>query len=549
MLETTSIINKAIWHYSKDNSFEKEILFALHTLLNKHFVKYHLEQTLVKEPNFLLNNDTFQRIFSTCHRKEKGIYYTPAEVADYIISNTIIANTISVDCMFSIDMALDILLQMGQEFVQKLVFQRNFFDPTCGSGEFLLSVINLKIKLALKSGFSLTDFDYIKICQSVKGNDIEDESIDIAKMRIFFAISPYLKSPESFNELAQTLNQCFFDKDFVLESSQIQHKFDYIIGNPPFIEYAKYERKDELLSSYGNIYADVIARSLAMLKQNGGLGFVLPLSYISTTRMQRIRTLVKENCERQIILSFADRPDCLFVGAHQKINILIVKKGNKACKTYTSNYKHWYKNERKLLLNGRQIIATNIEYNEFIPKIGNEIELSIYNKIHSLYAHNLISLQKQDGKGLYLNMRACFWIKAFSFSQNSKEYKVFYYDENMRDFILCVLNSSLFWVYWGMVSDCWHLTQKELKHFSVPNKIQNTQIYQKLAQKLEKKLEKTKVYIKTAQTDYEYKHKMCKKEIDDIDNELALIYKLTPNELQYIQNFALKYRMGDNASV
>lgn len=549
MLETKNIISTTIWHYSKDNTFKKEILLALHTLLNKHLVKYHLEQALIKEPNFSLNNDTFQKIFSICHRKEKGIYYTPAEVADYVVSNTIIANALNAECMFSVDMALDTLLQMGQEFAQKIVFEKSFFDPTCGSGEFLLSVINLKIKLALKSGINLTDFDYIRMCQSIKGNDIENESIDIAKMRIFFALAPYLKNPESFNELAQILNQCFFDKDFVLESSQMQHKFDFIVGNPPYVEYVKYERKDELLSSYGNIYADVIANSLAMLRQNGGLGFILPLSYISTARMQKIRTLIKDNCDKQIILSFADRPDCLFVGAHQKINILIAKQGDKPCKTYTSNYKHWYKSEREFLLNGREIIATSIEYNEFIPKIGNEIELSIYNKIRSSYTHDLTSLQRQGGKSLYLNMRACFWIKAFSFSQNSKEYKAFHYDENVRDFILCVLNSSLFWVYWSMVSDCWHLTQKELKHFSVPQTIHNVKIYQKLAQKLETKLEKTKVYIKTAQTDYEYKHKLCKKEIDDIDNELAGVYKLTSNELHYIQNFALKYRMGDNTSV
>lgn len=546
MLKANHIINDTVSHYVKELAFEKETLFALHTLLNSHFVKYNFKQNSALNPKNSLN--TFQSIFSACHRKEKGIYYTQAEVADYIVANTIISNLLDFETMFSLDMALDTLLQMGQEFVQKLVFEKSFFDPTCGSGEFLLSVVNFKIKLALKSGLNLSDLDYIQICSTVKGNDIESESLDIAKMRIFFAILPYLKNPHSYNDLALALNQCFFNKDFVLDFVKIKEKFNFIVGNPPYIEYAKYERKQELLTNYGNIYADVIANSLNMLKQSAGLGFVLPLSYISTARMQRIRILIKENCEKQIILSFADRPDCLFVGAHQKINILIAKKGFKPCKTYTSNYKHWYKNEREFLLNEREIIVSNIEYNEFIPKIGNEIELSIYNKIRSSYKNNLISIQKQDGKSVFLNMRACFWIKAFCKAKNSKEYNEYKFDGDMRDFILCVLNSSLFWIFWTMVSDCWHLTQKELRHFSVPKKIKNSKLFQNLAHKLETKLEKTKLYINTAQIDYEYKHKFCKKEIDDIDKALAKIYHLSQKELEYIQKFALKYRMGDNAS-
>ena len=63
----------------------------------------------------------------------------------------------------------------------------------------------------------------------------------------------------------------------------------------------------------------------------------------------------------------------------------------------------------------------------------------------------------------------------------------------------------------------------------------------------EEKLEKTKVYVGTKQVDYEYKHKECKDIIDEIDNEIAKIYKLSKTQLYYIKKFGLKYRLGDGA--
>ena len=41
---------------------------------------------------------------------------------------------------------------------------------------------------------------------------------------------------------------------------------------------------------------------------------------------------------------------------------------------------------------------------------------------------------------------------------------------------------------------------------------------------------------------YEYKHRLCKSQIDLIDNELAKLYNLTKKELDYIKNYQLYYR-------
>ena len=75
----------------------------------------------------------------------------------------------------------------------------------------------------------------------------------------------------------------------------------------------------------------------------------------------------------------------------------------------------------------------------------------------------------------------------------------------------------------------------------------DTAIFTQLFMELEGRLEETKVYVGTKQTEYEYKHKLCKDIIDKIDDAIAPIYGLTNLEAEYIKSYILKYRMSDAA--
>ncbi|AFI04861.1 hypothetical protein [Helicobacter cetorum] len=206
---------------------------------------------------------------------------------------------------------------------------------------------------------------------------------------------------------------------------------------------------------------------------------------------------------------------------------------------------YWYKEERKDLLSNVSIVEVN-DTLEFIPKIGSPLEKNILQKISDNNQKSLLDLLKKDKNkaNLFLSSRATFWIKCFRKNKESNEYAHYYTNE--PDFIFCLFNSSLFFWYWSVVSDGWHITNKELKYFTI-NKIEFTPIFKNLANELERKLEKTKKFIGTKQTQYEYKHKECKKIIDKIDDNLANIYKLNDKEISYIKNFAYNYRMSKGA--
>lgn len=150
-------------------------------------------------------------------------------------------------------------------------------------------------------------------------------------------------------------------------------------------------------------------------------------------------------------------------------------------------------------------------------------------------------------KRIQINTRGCFWMKAFTRDMKSNSYSTYSVPSQLYSFAYCLVNSSLFFLLWIIISDGWHITNKELSFIKFPKEIGEESIWSNLASRLEDKLEKTKVYVGTKQVDYEYKHKSCKVIIDEIDNELAKIYKLSQTQLEYIKNFGLKYRLGDGA--
>jgi hypothetical protein len=106
------------------------------------------------------------------------------------------------------------------------------------------------------------------------------------------------------------------------------------------------------------------------------------------------------------------------------------------------------------------------------------------------------------------------------------------------------MNSNLFFYFWEVNSDCWHITNRELSTFKFNLTQINDPILAKLAIDLEADLEKKKQYVGTVQTEYEYYHKKSKPIIDEIDRVLSQHYGFTPEELDFIINYDIKYRMG-----
>lgn len=449
-------------------------------------------------------------------RKDLGKYYTPTDLCDFMIS----------------------------KLMENVIVSEKYtiIDPTCGNSEFLVAYIKFLSK-------EITDIDVIKLSENIYGNDISPIAILISKIRLYFLfldISNDVKDL-SVEKICKNLNNNFTELDSVNFEFNYSDFFDFVIGNPPYVENNKYNGiiKYET-QKYGNIYANVLENAIKLLKKNGKLSFVIPLSYVSTPRMFGIRDFVIKETDWQELYNFADRPGCLFPSVHQKLTVIITQKSNNKKhkhNIYSSDYLYWYKSEREKLF--EEISIYNVENMDLgIPKIGSSLSNNIFSKVLSTNnddsVYNAIS---QTGESIYLNMRATFWIKCFLDYARSKEYKEFTFSKKKLSFIYCLLNSSLFFWFWISISDGWHITKKELLSIKVPDEF-DEEIFNKLARKLALDLEKNKKFVNTKQIDYIYQHKESKSILDEIDYEIGKCYGLETSEIEFIINYAYKYRMS-----
>ena len=437
-------------------------------------------------------------------------------------------------------------------------------DPTCGSGAFIITAFDFMCLLKEKINYKVkmnTESEMTNILKCLHGLDNSFEAISLLKMRLILKIiSKGLMIKEFENIFSKNfiLADAFTGKDYVINNSlkksfnwkKYGYKFDCIIGNPPYVESKGMSLTSFETEKCGNLYAYTIERAYNILKDDGIVSFIVPLSLIATPRMKSIREYMYKNASKLYVSSFADRPGCIFKGVHQRLTIFFSNKSKHKCELYTSSYKYWYNYERNNLF--KNIIYIKNDDLERIPKVGNIIESDILNKINKTknILLNIYNNTDTDYK-IYLSTRLGLWSKSFINKPNTNELKIINCNDKKQQGILnAFFNSSTFYFLWILLSDCWHITSNDILNinfnYDALTEDEQLKLYN-LAFKLERDLEKNKKYVGSKQVEYEYKHKYSKKIIDEIDKLIAKAYGLSQEEVNYIINFAYKYRMNDVA--
>ena len=161
-------------------------------------------------------SNIYETFLSTENKRNKGIYYTPLFLVDYIIENTVSDKLKDNDTC-------------------------KILDPSCGSGIFLVESLR---KLIEKQDFVNSEILNSLVEDNIFGIDIDENAINISIFSIYITLLDYV---EDFNNFKFPLlkNRNFFKCDFFdekLDNINCLRDFDCIIGNPPWFK-AKGEKK------------------------------------------------------------------------------------------------------------------------------------------------------------------------------------------------------------------------------------------------------------------------------------------------------------------
>lgn len=216
--------------------------------------------------------------------KENGVVYTPFEIADYIIKNTVTLEDI-----------------IKNPFI-KIV------DPACGSGNILIPCFNYLHKLYKENLEKINEVNNINLRnQDIDGHIVKNNlfgyDIDGNALKIL-QIDLYVTS-------CQVSSCNFIKKDFLTE--EIKNKFDMYISNPPYVGQKSVDRNYSLRlkNIYKEIYKDkgdisycFFQKSLLNLEKCGKLSFITSRYFLESQSGEILRKILKELCSIEKIVDF-----------------------------------------------------------------------------------------------------------------------------------------------------------------------------------------------------------------------------------------------------
>jgi hypothetical protein len=347
--------------------------------------------------------------------------------------------------------------------------------------------------------------------------------------------------------------------------------FDVIIGNPPYIEMK--EIKEYKLRSYhcesaGNLYAVVIERCIALAPGKSVLGFIVPVSSISTDRYVPLQRLVKTR--NLHYSSFDDRPSRLFDGLqHIRLTIHIIGQATKPLHRFSTRYNKWSAPESSVLFDSLVFELAETELVEgSMPKLSATAEQGIYEKLVKQRRVLRDFYSNSEEHSVHYSRKVGYFLQVLDFEPEvlngqgerrpPSEFKTLNFDDETNAAVaLACLNSSLFYWFVTVFSDCRHVNKREVDSFPIdvaalvggPFGKQAKKLADELMLDLDRNSERRRMSFRHETLTVQcIIPKRSKAIIDRIDQVLSQHYGFTATELDFIINYDIKYRLGQDAA-
>jgi hypothetical protein len=349
-----------------------------------------------------------------------------------------------------------------------------------------------------------------------------------------------------------------------------QGGFDVIIGNPPWREYSVVRRTYQVRSYTtevcGNLHGICTERALALRSGMGRMSFIVQLPLASSSRMESVRSVLRQRSNSLYVIPFDDRPGKLFEGLQNCRSVIFLSEVSRYSEAFlcTTRYQRWPTQTRSYLFPRIEYARASKAalYPGLFPKYATDSEVTIFTKEleKSDMTIGNVTARKPTTHFIFYQEATRYWVKAtIGLPYYAKDGVVgppahgryVYFDNPQTVATICaMLNSSLFYVYFIAYGDCFHLSDTLVSGFPIPSKLLTDQYLTELGERLQASLtanaeHKTIHTCDGSEIAYaEFVVSKSKPIIDEIDQALAEHYGFTDEELDFIINYDIKYRMG-----
>ena len=338
--------------------------------------------------------------------------------------------------------------------------------------------------------------------------------------------------------------------------------FDVIIGNPPYLESREIDYR---LYGYAcldtrAVHAVCVERSASLLRERGCMSMIVPLALPSTQRMKAVQDILEEG--RSVwYANFAWRPAKLFDTVNRALTVFAVAPSDDP-QTLSTAYQKWTSDDRDGLFERIVFVEVSRDRLAFwVPKIEDQVESVILDKCLLMSTTVAHFTTNRTGHRIYYRTTGGLYWKVFTnfppaFKLNGKaghSTRETYFSaakKRLAHSLITSLSSSTFWWWYTVTSNVRDLNPYDVQNFPVPEKALQDKQLRKIGDSYLQDIDRNSTMLtrqqrQTGKTETQsFKIQKSKPIINEIDRVLALHYGFTEEELDFIINYDIKYRMG-----
>jgi hypothetical protein len=343
--------------------------------------------------------------------------------------------------------------------------------------------------------------------------------------------------------------------------------FDVIIGNPPYLEYSKvadYRIRNYATAECANLYVFTVERSYALIGQHGRIGMIIPISIACSGAMAALREEVARATRSVWLSHFSNRPGQLFTGAQNRLTILVTSGKQAKPQQFSTRYHRWdAKNgERDNLfptLTYQELAEASSMFHGLLPKMGCGEAAAALDKIRT--SKTVEFFKSRTGRHKVYWVRVPGYFCQFLLDPpmarpdgggaarvRGEVNDIGFDDKPARHVVHAILNSSTYYQFFCTYTDTRHINPSDVSEFPLDLTSFSSETKARLAD-LSLKLSQscaanTSQWRKSGLLIDSIDSKPSKPILDQIDTVLAGHYGFTAEELDFILNYDIKYRLG-----